>query len=190
VTKLLEDFIESGAEPFPDNIYGPGYRCSVDLIDGTHMPCVMIRRRHFVVELARRRLAEESTGARHHDVLESFVTGGNRVAAYNIRRVTPSRFAIPLAVLNQVHGETLMSWTGFVLEMNDGKPFAFANRFLNAFFDLPEGYGFNDVRSVTNHSYIDESGQVCAIHDDTSKWRDSFFRCVVFREKPYFDCFI
>ena len=63
MTRLLEEFVEGGIEPFPDNAYGPGYRCSAELLDGTFLPCVMIRRRKFIVELAERRLAEEKGGA-------------------------------------------------------------------------------------------------------------------------------
>jgi len=49
-----------------------------------------------------------------------------------------------------------MSWTGFVLEMTGGQRFAFGTQFLTAFFDLPEGYGFESVKAVINHSYLDQ----------------------------------
>ena len=126
----------------------------------------------------------------YRDMLGHFVTKGNRVNAYDIKHPTASRFAIPLSVLKQIQGETIMSWTGFVLEMTDGREFAFGTPFLMAFFDLPGGYGFDNVKRVINHSYLGEDGRVRAIRDDIDTWRNSFSRCVVYREKPYFDCFL
>jgi hypothetical protein len=198
MTQVLEEFIEAGIDPFPDSTYGPGYRCSAQLVDGTFLPCVIIRQRKFIVDLAERRLAEErsktgifrNSSDPYREMLAHFVASGNRVNAYNIKRPTTSRFAIPLSVLEQIQGETVMSWTGFVLEMTDGHSFAFGTTFLTAFFDLPEGYGFENVKAVTNHSYLDEEGRVRPIREDAEKWRNSFSRCVVYREKPYFDCFV
>ncbi len=198
MTQALQDYLESGIEAFPYDAYGPGHRCSAQLSDGTLLPCVMIRQKKTVVDLAERRLKEEKRGngifANSSDpcreMLAHFVTQGNRVNAYDLQHPTSSRFAIPLSVLKQVQGETVMSWTGFVLEMTDGREFAFGSRFLMAFFDLPEGYGFENVRRVVNHSYLDEDGHLCAIRDDEDKWRNSFSRCAVYREKPYFDCFL
>jgi hypothetical protein len=196
--QVLEEFIEAGIDPFPDSACGPGYRCSAQLVDGTFLPCVIIRQRKFIVDLAERRLAEERSGTGifrnssdpYREILAHFVASGNRVNAYNIKRPTTSRFAIPLSVLEQVRGETVMSWTGFVLEMTDGRSFAFGTTFLTAFFDLPEGYEFENVKAVINHSYLDEEGRVRLIREDAEKWRNSFSKCVVYREKPYFDCFV
>jgi hypothetical protein len=198
VTQLLEDFLASGVEPFPDDPYGPGYRCSVELSDGTELPCVMLRRQKSIVDLAVRRFAEEKSGKGifrsstepYRDIVARFVTGGNRVNTYDIKGVRPSRFAIPLSLLQQIESETVMAWTGFVLEMRDGPRFAFGTPFRFAFFDLPNGYDFDDVRDVINHSYLDDNGEICSIRADTEKWRSSISASKVYRDKPFFDCFV
>lgn len=198
MTQLLEDFIRSGVTSIPADHNGEGWRCSAVLGDGTTLPCVMLRRRKAVVDLAVRRLAEESRGKGvfgrlndpYRDMLAHFVTKGNRVNDYDITEVTPSRYAIPLDLLEKIQGETVMSWTGFVLEMNDGQRFAFGTTFLFAFFNLPEGYEFSDVRAVHNHSYVGESGELLSIRGNQKAWFDTFKNLKVYREKPYFDCFL
>lgn len=39
--------------------------------------------------------------------------------------------------LKQIHGETVMSWTAFVVEMTDGRRFSYGSSFRFEFFDLP-----------------------------------------------------
>ena len=195
MARELEQYIEGGAEPFPADTGEVGYRCSVDLTDGTHLPCVMIRRREPMIELVQRRLAEEkprngifrdSTDP-YREMLSHFVTTGNRIDADDVKNVTPSRYAIPMALLKRIKGETVMAWTGFVLGMNDGHKFAFGTSFRMSFFDLPFGYSFEGVDEVHNHSYIDQDGELRSIHDDVSAWRNAFGDCVIYREKPYFE---
>ena len=139
MSTTISQFLSSGVEPFPDSIYGAGFRCSAYLTDGTYLPCVMLRSAAPLAELALRRFEEEKGGRgmfrsdkteAYKKIVGHFVSGGNRVNHYDIAKVEPSRFAIPLSLLRQIEGETTMSWTGFTLKMNDGKYFAFGTTFL------------------------------------------------------------
>ena len=129
----LAEFASKCADPFPDVYYGKGVRCSVTLYDGTHLPCVMLRGRKAMVDLAMRRILEES-GSKglfgkkfnpSREMITLFVTSGNRLNGYDVAEVGPSKYAIPLSLLKQIEGETVMSWTGFVLVMKDGMAFSF-----------------------------------------------------------------
>jgi hypothetical protein len=53
-----------------------------------------------------------------------------------------------LTILKQIHGETVMSWTAFVVEMKDGTMYSFGTTFCFEFFDLPQGYSYTDIRRV------------------------------------------
>ncbi|HEY6240804.1 MAG TPA: hypothetical protein VIW78_08195, partial [Burkholderiales bacterium] len=55
----IVEYLKSGVEEFPDSAYGPGYRCSAYLTDGTFLPCVMLRSSVTTVQLALRRFEEE-----------------------------------------------------------------------------------------------------------------------------------
>ena len=79
---------------------------------------------------------------------------------YDITKVGPSRYAISPSLLKQIHGETTMSWTGFVLEMQDGNLVAFGTTFSMEFFDIPDGYSFDNVVAVHNHSYVSPNGEL------------------------------
>ena len=48
--------ITSRVEPLDDSIYGPRYRCSITLKDGTFLPCVVIQSKDRLVDLAKRRI--------------------------------------------------------------------------------------------------------------------------------------
>jgi hypothetical protein len=37
---------------------------------------------------------------------------------------------------------------------------------------------------------VDGEGIISSIHDDTERWRESFGKIKVYREKPFFDCFV
>ena len=54
--------ITSAIQPIDDSIYGPRYRCSLTLKDGTFVPCAVIQSKHRLVELAKRRIKEEMHG--------------------------------------------------------------------------------------------------------------------------------
>jgi len=191
-------FIKSGEEPFPDQSYGEGFRCSAYLKDGTFLPCVMIMKSEKYIDLACRRFDDERKGRSifqnkkngYREIVKSFVTGGNRVNDYDIASVEKSRFAIPLSLLKKIEGETVMSWTGFVFEMSDGKLFPFGTSFLVEFFDLPEGYSFEDVVNVHNHSYVNDSGEIDSIKRGMSDLNEDYNHSSVYREKPYFVCYV
>lgn len=156
----------------------------------------MLRSSAATVQLALRRFEEEKKGlgvfgrkGAYEEIIKSFVTGGNQVNSYDIARVEPSRHAIPLALLRQVHGETTMAWTGFVLEMKDGRCFAYGTTFLMEFFNLPEGYAFTDVRRVHNHSYVSADGEVRSLREGMAEQPVDYDSASVLREKPYFVCY-
>ena len=198
MTKLLLEFMQSGIEPIRDSTYGDGYRCSAYLSDGTFLPCVMLRNGDPITELALRRFDEEKKGKgifRKNDdsykaIVKHFLTSGNRVNAYDIARVEPSKYAIPLTLLSQIHGETTMSWTGFVLEMRDGKYIAFGTTFLFEFFNMPEPYSFADVVAVHNHSYVTKAGELKSLREGFMEAPSDYDQTLVNRERPYFVCYV
>lgn len=169
-------------EPIDDSIYGPRYRCSVRLKDGTLLPCVVLQSKDRLVRLAKRRFSELADRDGLDSVLASFVAGGNRVNEYDIESATTSRFAMPLSLLRQIHGETSMAWTGWVFEMKDGCLFSYGSTFLMEFFQLPDGYEFTDVRRVHNHSYVDANGAIAPYRSQQGR------PTVLYRERPFFVC--
>jgi len=87
-------------EPLDDKFYGPRYRCSLTLKDGTFLPCVLLQSRKRLVELAKRRIQEEMNGRGriggddpYGQIVCSFVASDNRVAAYAVTEAIQSRFA-------------------------------------------------------------------------------------------------
>lgn len=193
----IDAYLKSGVEAIPDSAYGPGYRCSAYLTDGTFLPCVMLRSNAAVVQLAMRRFKEEQKGlgvfGRRRDayeqIVKTFVAGGNRINSYDIASVEASRFAAPLELLRQIEGETSMAWTGFVFEMNDGQSFAFGTTFRVDFLDLPEGYAFTDVRKVHNHSYVNAAGEVRRLSRGMAEQPADYNLSSVLRDRPHFVCF-
>ena len=196
--KMIEAFIDGEQEPLNDPIYGDGYRCSVDLKDGTHLPCVIIRRNDRYLDLAIRRFDEERSGKGalksasdpYREIIKNFLTGKNSVSFHEIKTIRKSRYAIPRRVLDQVEGETAMGWTGFVLEMSDGAAFSYGTAFAVEFFDVPEGYGFDDVAKVHCHSYVGQSGEIVNMRSDPERTNLDFKVAEVLREKPFFVCYV
>lgn len=198
MSKLIHTFLHSGqVEPLPDANYGVGYRCSVRLHDGTYLPCVVLRQAGPLAKLALRRFEEEKRGkgmfpTRNSDayalIVRHFVTTGNRVNSYDLAAVESSPFAIPTRLLNQIEGETTMSWTGFVFEMNDGSLFSFGTTFLTEFFHLPEGYAFGDVARVHNHFYVSPEGALRPLPQGMAELPPDYNPSLVLRERPYFVC--
>jgi hypothetical protein len=124
-----------------------------------------VQPRQRLVDLAKRRIKEEmeSKGRLGGDdpygqIVTSFVTRGNRVNDYDVASSCVSKHAIPLALLKQIRGETFMAWTGWVFRMRDGRVFSYGTPFRAEFLQLPDGYEFNDVVEVINHSFVDSSG--------------------------------
>ncbi len=58
-----------------------------------------------------------------------------------------------------------------------------------AFFELPEGYNFQNVAKVHNHSYVSESGELIPIRG-MKDFERNYKPSKVYRERPYFECFI
>jgi hypothetical protein len=183
-------------EPLEDSIYGPKYRCALTLKDGTELPCAILQSKNKIVELAKRRIKEEQTGKGiigGHDpygqIVSVFVAGGNRINDYDVVDATPSRFAPPLSLLRQIHGETTMAWTGWVFEMNDGRLFSYGSSFSMEFFQLAEGYSFNDVAKVHNHSFLTCAGELRTLKQG-EMLPDDYDRENLLRERVYFTCAI
>jgi hypothetical protein len=196
MSKPIQEFLKTASDPIPDSIYGDGYRCSAYLTDGLYLPCVMLRTSAPAVDLAVRRFEQEKHGKGifksadgYRSIVKSFVTGGNKVNNYDIAKLEPSKYAIPLALLKQIEGETTMSWTGFVFEMKDGALISFGTTFLMEFFDIPDGYSFSDVVAVHNHSYVSPRGELKNLRQGMAEQPDDYNASLVRRERPYFVCY-
>ncbi len=83
-----------------------------------------------------------------------------------------------------------MSWTGFVFEMTDGNIFSFGTSFQAEFINLPNGYSFEDVKNVYNHSYVDSNNEITSIKSGMNDSNDEYDCSKVYREMPYFDCYV
>jgi len=193
--KHFQDII-STVEPIPDSIYGPRYRCALALKDGTQIPCAVLQSKTKQVELAKRRIKEEMSGGGRiggHDpygqIISVFAASGNRVNDYDVASVSVSLYAPPLTLLQQIHGETTMGWTGWVFEMKDGKLFAYGSSFTMEFFDLPAGYTFGDVTKVHNHSYLSKGGNLVNLQQGAGLPPD-YGHDSLFRERVFFTCYI
>jgi hypothetical protein len=191
--KRFQDII-SNVEPIPDSIYGPRYRCALTLRDGTLIPCAVLQSKVKLIELAKRRIKEEMSGKSliggpdpYGQILSTFVAGGNRLNAYDVASANPSRYAPPLALLHKIRGETTMAWTGWVFEMQDGKLFAYGSSFTMEFFDLPDGYSFDDVVKVHNHSFLSPDGTLRS-HEQGAMLPADYSPDNLFRERIYFTC--
>lgn len=190
-------FLKENVPPLENAACGEGYRASVTLVDGIYLPCVIFRNPTTTVDLAMRRFKEEQTGKSifsresglgYREIVKTFVTGGNNINYYEIAKIDISNFAFPQVILDKIHGETLMSWTGFVAKMKDGHQFAFGTRFSFEFFNMPEGYTPLDIVEIINHSYLDEENNVKSYHSPEGYPR--FDSIKVFRERPFFECFV
>jgi hypothetical protein len=62
-----------------------------------------------------------------------------------------------------------MSWTQFTGVMHDGREFAFGTSSHREFFQMPEGYSGSDIASIVSHKAEAQ---------------------VIYRERPFFACFI
>ncbi len=191
ITQIIKafDFIE-------DPIFGPMYRAAAVLNDGTEIPCLTFKSKRKLVELAKRRIKEEIDGKGflrgsdpYGQIVSVFAAGGNRVNDYDIAKISASKHAIPNDLRAKIHGETFMGWTGWVFEMTDGKLFQFGSSFSFDYFDMPTGYGFNDVAKVHNHSYLNKAGELVALRCGAFP-PEEYQRDKVFRERVAFECAI
>jgi len=190
-------FLKDNVEPLEDNAYGPGYRASVYLTDGTFLPCVIFRNSKTVVNLAIRRFKEEqsgkgifnrSSGIGYYNIVKTFVASGNCINNYDIDRVEKSKFAFPLSM--QIHGETTMGWTGFAIKMKDGKLFGYGTTFRWEFFQMPEGYSVDDIEEIINHSYVLKNGELRSHRQGSHTRLEEYKDAVIYRERPFFECYI
>lgn len=198
-TEDIIRFLKDNIEPLDNNAYGPGYRASVYLTDGTFLPCVIFRNPKTIVNLAIRRFKEEQTsrsifsrssGLGYYDIVKTFVTRGNRINDYDIDRVEKSSFAFPLAIQSQIQGETTMGWTGFAAKMKDGKFVGFGTAFHWEFFQMPDGYSVDDIEEIINHSYVLQNGELRSHREGHHARPDEYKNAVVYRERPFFECYI
>ena len=181
----LSKFLKSSIEPLPDGIYGNRYRAAVRLLDGTHLPCVVFQSRKSQVELALRRFDQlRNQPSQYNAVVEVFVAGGSRINDYEISEVEPSPYAWPLAILKQIHGETVMSWTAFVVEMRDGTMHSYGTSFCFEFFDMPAGYTYTDIARIHSGMLYSQERGLQAFSLDLQK------EIQPYREKPFFTCYL
>jgi len=181
----LAKFLKSSIEPLNDSIYGNRYRAAVRLLDGTHLPCVVFQSKKLQVELALYRFNQlQPQPSQYNMVVESFVAKGSRIADYVISEVEPSPYAWPIAVLKQIHGETVMSWTAFVVEMKDGTMHSYGTSFCFEFFDMPTGYSYTDIARIHSGMLYSQEYGLQAFSMDLQK------EIQPYREKPFFTCYL
>jgi len=192
-------FLKDNIEPLPDQIYGDGFRASAYLTDGTYIPCIRFRNPQMKTELAVKRFDQENKGKSifrsnsgngYKEIVELFVTGGNTLNEYDIDRIEISPFAFPQNILDEIRGETSMSWTGFCAKMQDGKVFGFGSKYLFDFFQMPEHYKSTDITEIINHSYISKKGELKEHNVPFFDWPTDYDEKAVNRERPFFDCYI
>jgi hypothetical protein len=163
--------------PLPTMSEGARYRVAATLNDGTFMPCVVIEDASYRVKLAIRRFEETRTSndpyMGYAALVKSFVTRGNTVNDYDLRELSISPYAIPLAREKEIGGETSMGWTEFYATMSDGKEFRFGTRFYTEFFDMPPNYTSSDIVRI-----------IPAVRGEKPRIE------VIYREKPFFTCFV
>jgi hypothetical protein len=192
-------FLKENVEPYQDTAYGLGYRAAAYLKDGIYLPCVIFRSPATIVKLAIRRFKDEAkgngifnraSGVGYYNIVKTFVANGNRINEYDIERVEKSKYAFPSAIQKQITGETTMGWTGFAARMKDGKIFGFGTSFSFEFFSMPEGYVVEDIVEIINHSYVLPTGELRSHRQGPLTRPEEYKHAVVYRERPYFNCFI
>lgn len=178
-------FVLRNVEPLTDRIYGNRYRVAAHLKDGTYLPCVVLQGKRAQVDLALRRFKElRWKRSQYESVVESFVSAGSRVADYHLWDVEVSPFAWPLDILKQIHGETTMGWTAFVVEMRDGTMHSYGTPFNFEFFDLPANYSHADIAKIHSDMIYSPTRGLEPYSLSTSKEAQTL------REKPFFTCYL
>jgi len=178
----IANFLRENIPPLRDGVFGDLYRASAYLRDDTYLPCVIFSNPEKLINLAIRRFAETAKNEYEHRlVVESLVTRRSSVPIYDISRVEESPYSWPEEILRQIHGETTMGWTSFTARMKDGKIFAFGTPFNFEFFDLPNGYGHQDIVEIHSGMIVDENGEEREFSHDWSR------EC--FRDRPFLHCY-
>jgi hypothetical protein len=187
------EFVKANIEPLQD--FGSKslfYRCSATLVDGLHLPCIVVKSENARVDLAIRRFQEchnaepnvikkifgkklpENSINDYRTIVSSFACSGNRINYYDIKSLDKSPFAIPPERMAEINGETSMGWTQFTARMKDGMEFEFGTRFSQEFFDMPNGYTAKDIVKIT----------------PAKRGLPRDFNGNFLREKPFFECYI
>jgi hypothetical protein len=169
-------------EPIHDYRGNTAYRCAATLTDGLLLPCVLLASAEAQVALATRRLdetrprlslfgrrAKVTTGSTYADIVKVFAAAGNGVNTYDIASLESSPFAIPVARLKEIQGETSMAWTQFLAVMSDGSEFSFGTTYATEFFSMPDGYTGSAIARIVPHGKGPEP---------------------TYRERPFFVCFV
>jgi hypothetical protein len=183
--KEIINYLKNNIEPVEDKNYGNIYRGSVYLKDDIFFPCVSFINSKKMADLVYRRINEIGD---NYDIIKNFFTNCNSINDYDIKEINKSRYAIPKNISEKIESETLMAWTGFILEMSDGKLFNYGTTFDFSFFDLPEKYIFDDVKKIINHSFVLDDGSI-------QNYRETGIKNIplntrIYREKIYFKCYI
>jgi hypothetical protein len=175
-SKEILKYVKKNIKPLKDYDGSPLYRCSAILNDGIYLPCVAIKSAKICVDHVIKRFEEtrkdknllKSVGYR--SIVESFVCSGNRLNDYDVKTIDKSPYAIPVARMSEMGGETSMGWTEFTGVMDDGSDYCFGTAFHTMFFDMPEGYTAERLVKL-----------IPAVRGELRK-HDK-----VFREKPHFE---
>jgi hypothetical protein len=177
--KDIQSWVIKNVEPISNGYTGNRYRCAAILNDGLYLPCVVISSSKIMVDLAIKRFEETRNDRTLHksvgyrSIVKTFVTVGNCINHYDIKKIELSDYALSASHLAEIHGETSMGWTQFYVTMNDGNEFCFGTTFNIEFFCMPEGYTYKNVVRVTP-----------AVRAKQRKFEH------VYRERPFFECYI
>ena len=172
-------WLQTEIEPIRDLVGRNAYRCSAYLHDGLYLPCVLFRESQAYADLALKRFQQSRESGvtdpknivpgYYPTIVKHFITSGNHVNLYDIERVEISPYAIPTRLLCQVRGETRMSWTQFAVVMENGVEYSFGTTYNMEFFNIPDGLSWDKATTVISH------------RSETKP---------VYRERPYFTCFV
>ena len=186
----IAGFLRANVEPLVRRTGRVEYRASAFLRGGWYLPCVVFEGNRGAWEYAKAASPERSRG-RLADYLDSFAVWGwgppsSKIGSHLIRRIERCPFAWPLRLLEQIHGETVMSVTAFVVRMKDGRKFSYAVASMGEpFYDLPKGYTTDDICQtysgmVYTEAYGIEDYRISTHH------RSAHY----YEEKTYFYCHI
>jgi hypothetical protein len=170
-------FVQKNVEPLPASPpFGERYRVAATLIDGTRLPCVVVESASKWVDLAVRRFEQSKNSSDvymgYRAIVSRFVAKGSRIDIQDLRELAVSPFAISLAHLHEIRGETSMSWTQFRALMTDGEEFKFGTPFRTEFFEMPKGYSATEIAKI--------------IPSARGEPRYEGF----YRDRPFFTCYV
>ena len=171
--KTIISFLKSNIEPFGDMYNKEAYRAAVHLIDGTYMPCVIFMNKKNISKLLLDRFTDlqDRNNFIDNNIVPSLFDGACTLQFVSVEKIEISKFAIPDKLRNILlsTGETGMSYTSFVGQMDDGQEFTFASQSDFAFLQMPAGYSAQRLTNVIPHKKT--TGEV-------------------YLDMPYFHCFI